>query len=656
MGHGQSSCCLPLGALGGGARGFGRSATLAAPDEVPTRSNPRAGCWASPAPAPSPVGTWSRKASADSTTMEATPRESFSLEGAEAGEGRVAFDIAIHEAQIDGGLRVPRTRVSEAVGIDVYEGAASSGSAVAPAPSGGARRGKIGDGDFRLAQLLSPNGLPPPMSQEDRARATHDKVERAIGRFTPGMSVNEKMGATPRRLLVLRGPDGQRMRRAVIRGSTIVFFTAGYEGKRFVYERAHALGVKSIVLESPDSWAKGLLDSGTISKFVPIDMSRSPQEVYEQALAAIKQLRQDPSIGEIDGVATVVELSVPIVARLTEALGLPGHEPEVVDRARDKGLTRAALKKAGLPTPPYCVIGCEADLARAAREVGFPAVLKPRAGAASLGVKKVGSERELLATFREVSQELSSLIVESGALVKDSGAGKGVKADVAIDTSLLLERYLDGQEVDVDIVMSEGDWKYAAVSDNGPTLEPYFNETWAVTPSLLPRDKQVALKELAIGSVKALGFADGVFHVECKYTSVGPHLIEVNARMGGGPVYATNLRTWNVCLVEETLFCAVGIPCRPDVPPEPKECVANSDVNALRSGILRDLKFLEPLRGREGVVSVDPHVRVGDEVCGPSDGLPTWLVEVVVSRPTPREALDLLLQLEKEVQALVALS
>ena len=57
-------------------------------------------------------------------------------------------------------------------------------------------------------------------------------------------------------------------------------------------------------------------------------------------------------------------------------------------------------------------------------------------------------------------------------------------------TTFILEQYLDGDEVDVDVVMSEGDWRYAAVSDNGPTLEPYFNETWAVSPSLLPRTKQ----------------------------------------------------------------------------------------------------------------------------------------------------------------------
>jgi hypothetical protein len=35
---------------------------------------------------------------------------------------------------------------------------------------------------------------------------------------------------------------------------------------------------------------------------------------------------------------------------------------------------------------------------------------------------------------------------------------------------------------------------------------------------------------------QALGFHMGVFHVEAKYTSRGPRLIEVNARMGGGPV------------------------------------------------------------------------------------------------------------------------
>jgi len=65
---------------------------------------------------------------------------------------------------------------------------------------------------------------------------------------------------------------------------------------------------------------------------------------------------------------------------------------------------------------------------------------------------------------------------------------------------------------------------------------------------------------------------------------------------------------------------------------------------------------MKPLMNREGVISHNCHVSDGEEVVGPKDGLPTWLVEVVVSKATPREALDFLLKLEEEVQANVRVS
>ena len=53
-------------------------------------------------------------------------------------------------------------------------------------------------------------------------------------------------------------------------------------------------------------------------------------------------------------------------------------------------------------------------------------VLKPISGAASLGVKKVSSEEDLRASYVEVINELSKLVVASGALTQDDGTGKGV--------------------------------------------------------------------------------------------------------------------------------------------------------------------------------------------------------------------------------------
>lgn len=72
----------------------------------------------------------------------------------------------------------------------------------------------------------------------------------------------------------------------------------------------------------------------------------------------------------------------------------------------------------------------------------------------------------------------------------------------------------------------------------------------------------------------------GVFHVELKYTSRGARLIEVNARMGGGPVRDTNLLVWGVDLIEQQLLASCGIPCCPGVAPEPLRELAELSVNA----------------------------------------------------------------------------
>jgi carnosine synthase len=51
-------------------------------------------------------------------------------------------------------------------------------------------------------------------------------------------------------------------------------------------------------------------------------------------------------------------------------------------------------------------------------------------------------------------------------------------------------QYLDGDEVDCDLVIWDGKCTYGAVTDNWPTIEPYFNETGSNCPSILPISKQ----------------------------------------------------------------------------------------------------------------------------------------------------------------------
>lgn len=499
---------------------------------------------------------------------------------------------------------------------------------------------------FEVEQLIaSPGSLPKPMSADQR--------EAAIRSLLPTATF-QMMAKIPNELLSAPTSEAQQLRRTLARGATVVFVSAGLPGKRFVFEIAAKLGIKSVILEHPDSWSRSLVDEGIVAEFIPVDMSQSSEDVFQQSLELISRLGQDGRTGKADAIATVVELSVPLVARLSEALGLPGHRPQAVDNARNKHATRAALKKAGLPTPRNSLITHRSEVSAAGNHVGYPAVLKPVSGAASLGVRKVENAEELQKCFDEVTSELKNLVVTSGALVKNDGSGNGVDADSMVDLTVLLEQFLDGTEVDVDVVMSEGDWRYAAITDNGPTLEPYFNETWAVCPSLLPKEKQRELKDLAVKCVEALGFTAGVFHVECKYTSTGPQLIEVNARMGGGQVHECNLRTWGVDLVEETLFAAMGIPARPAVPKLPLSAVAYCYVNAKKSGIMGDLGFLEELRSRDNVVWAKALCRPGSKVVGPDEGLPSWLCDLLVTAPTAKEALSFLNQLEADLPVEIA--
>jgi len=505
-------------------------------------------------------------------------------------------------------------------------------------------------GKYESEQLLaSPGTLPKPMSSDER---------EAMIRRLPPTATFQMMSKVPKTLLSgpgAAGAEAQDLRRKLCKGSTIVFISAGLPGKRFTFERAAELGVKSVVIDHKDSWSASLVGEGVIAKFLPIDMAQSSEDIFAQALNLIKTLSDDGVTGEADAIASFVELSIPLVARLCESLGLPGHLPSAVDSARDKHQTRACLKAAGLPTPRNILIRSKAEVGAAGKHVGFPAVLKPVSGAASLGVKKVCTMRELEDYYVEVVKELSSLVISSGALIKgDPASTGGVNASANIDLTVLLEQYLDGPEVDVDVVMSEGEWRYAAVSDNGPTMEPYFNETWAVAPSLLPKDQQTALRDLAVSSTKCLGFSAGVFHVECKYTSTGPQLIEVNCRMGGGQVHECNYRTWGVDMVEETLFAALGIPARPMVPKKPLTAVAYCYVNASKSGSVKDLLGLYSLRRRQGVIWAKPLTKLGAQVVGPDTGMPTWLCDLLVEKKEPQEALDYLLSLMKEDPVKVA--
>lgn len=464
--------------------------------------------------------------------------------------------------------------------------------------------------------------------------------------------------------------DGARLRRHVLRGAVIVFITAGYSGKRFIFEKAKELGIRSIIIDGPDSWSRELEEEGIIEKFIGLDMS-DVESVFDRCVDAVKKAQKQ--MGELDGICSFSEMAMPLVARLSEKLGLPGNPALAVDSARDKHATRRVMGEVGLPTPRNYLIIEKSQVKEAGEKVGFPAVMKPIYGAASIGVLRVNNEEELQKAYVKVTKELASARIVAGALEQGSsssdddddggggGDGDGEQEDETklgnasswIRTDIMLEEYLDGPEVDVDLVFSDGHAVYGVVSDNWPCVEPYFNETGSNAPSILPNYQQKELLELSVAAVQCLGFAMGVFHVECKYTSRGPRLIEVNCRMGGGPVRTMNQLVWGVDLVEEALLCTAGIPARPPVAARPLCQIAEFSVNAMKTGIVKNFDFLAKYQDDPDVLYARPLVQPNSKVVCVEDGLPTWVCEMMVKKKTVDEAISYIKKMEEEIQRVI---
>ena len=150
---------------------------------------------------------------------------------------------------------------------------------------------------------------------------------------------------------------------------------------------------------------------------------------------------------------------------------------------------------------------------------------------------------------------------------------------------MLVEEYIDGDEVDIDILLQNGKIKFFSISDNFQTIEPFFLETGQAIPSTLPEQSQKDLIALAEETLEKMGIQHGCIHFEAKSTKKGPIPIEVNLRMGGDYVYSYIKGAWNIDLIEYSVKIALGefFKITKD---KPKKYIIGKDFLAANSGIL----------------------------------------------------------------------
>ncbi|ORY70906.1 ATP-grasp domain-containing protein, partial [Pseudomassariella vexata] len=333
---------------------------------------------------------------------------------------------------------------------------------------------------------------------------------------------------------------------------------------KFRWETAAALGVDVVVLSTGSWWQDDQGPFGSLREaFIITDLTPGP----DLGARIARALKSYPHT--IDGIFALSDTLLIPVAEAATQLGLWTSGPEPYRISTNKFLTRQLLD----PTSgEYFSVNSleELEMRLTCNDpVSFPVVCKPFCGIGSEGVYRADNPTQLR---HAVSQCIASKNHES----------------------CLIEPYVDGPEVDCNLVFMDGHLLYSEVVDYFPcdadvaedATDKLFAETEAVVPCQLPVEEQKAIVETVSKAVILQGFDTGVFHCEARvrnsfmtyrlaHEATIPDLVvkdeprkteekiriflhEINARIPGIASSASSLIANGIDFWALQILCAVG--------------------------------------------------------------------------------------------------
>ncbi len=208
------------------------------------------------------------------------------------------------------------------------------------------------------------------------------------------------------------------------------------------------------------------------------------------------------------------QLQVPL-ALVRERLRIPGLSSAAATNFRDKSRMKDVLRATGVPVARHRLVGSIADAESFARDVGFPIVIKPPAGAGAVATQRC-SDSEALARFL--------------------GRHQPSPRD-----PMLAEEFLRGTEHSIETVSIAGRTLWHSVTNYHPTPLEVLENPWIQWTVLLPREVDAPayddIRSVASRALVALGMSTGVSHCEWFRRVDGSVAIsEIGARPPGAQI------------------------------------------------------------------------------------------------------------------------
>ncbi|KAJ5556992.1 hypothetical protein N7494_000907 [Penicillium frequentans] len=275
---------------------------------------------------------------------------------------------------------------------------------------------------------------------------------------------------------------------------------------------AISLNISLVAFDDASHWMSDDTYGHLREEFVPLNMDVTEDMAQYIARSLQEYQKSSPERKRIDGIISVDEHLHSIIAVAATHLGFNTSPPESVSLAQNKFRTRQ------LDNNVFCrLVRTPEELEKLISEDGqhfsYPLIVKPSKGWSSEGVWKVANEQEL----RE----------KVPLLWRDSFTAWHGR-DIVIET------YIDGPEVDANMVLVDGEIAFFEVNDDFPsagdgialeanTRVPNFVETSNMLPSFLPPFELASLRQRLHELALAAGFRNAVLHIEAKLRNSSCH-------------------------------------------------------------------------------------------------------------------------------------
>ena len=273
------------------------------------------------------------------------------------------------------------------------------------------------------------------------------------------------------------------------------------------------------------------------------------------------------------GVTRVVagtESGVILADELGAAAGLPGNDPGTAPGRRDKRLTAAAARFAGIPVPAGRAFtdGAEAAAWFTSARLG-EAVVKPPASA--------GTDHVRFCDTADSVRAACEAILASANLYGDPN-----------EAAIVQER-LQGTEYYLNTVSHGGvhrvaeAWEYTKAV--GPGGSPVYDFE---RPLVMDSPRAAGLRRFVFAALDALGVESSAAHTEVILTGRGPVLVESGARLGGATIPWVVEKYSGVS--QTSLFAAALL--------DPARLEAFDDLSPRWAGTVRNVAFMNRATGR----------------------------------------------------------